>query len=117
MHDEGERLAFGRPPGPGDARPPGPALAKRLCGPRFGDRGSLPQVWHDPLVAQGRALVTTIRTHMTNRRRPLWDQVLLRTRARIDTRNAPWQPLSQMEHTRPRRVTGCMGNFVAGLVA
>jgi Transposase DDE domain len=104
-------------PGHGDDWKPVPALAKRLCGQRFGDRGSLPQVLHDPLVAHGRAVLTNIRTNRKNRLRPLWDQVLLRTRARIDTLNDPWQHLSPMEHTQPRRVTGCMVNLVAGLVA
>ena len=104
-------------PGHGDDWKPVPALAKRLCGQRFGDRGSLPQVLHDPLLAHGRAVLTNIRTHRKNRLRPLWDQVLLRTHARIDTLNDPWQHLSPMEHTQPRRVTGCMVNLVAGLVA
>jgi hypothetical protein len=81
-------------PGHGDDWKPVPALAKRLCGQRFGDRGSLPQVLHDPLVAHGRAVLTNIRTNRKNRLRPLWDQVLLRTRARIDTLNDPWQHLS-----------------------
>jgi hypothetical protein len=61
--------------------------------------------------------LTNIRTNRKNRLRPLWDKLLLRTRARIDTRNDQWQHLSPMEHTQPRRVTGCMVNLVAGLVA
>jgi hypothetical protein len=61
--------------------------------------------------------LTNIRTNRKNRLRPLWDKLLLRTRARIDTLNDQWQHLSPMEHTQPRRVTGCMVNLVAGLVA
>jgi hypothetical protein len=47
----------------------------------------------------------------------LWDKVLLRKRALIETINDQLKNISQIEHTRHRSVTGCMVNLIAGLVA
>jgi len=47
----------------------------------------------------------------------LWDKLLLRKRALIETINDQLRNISQVEHTRYRSVTGFMVNLVAGLVA
>jgi hypothetical protein len=54
---------------------------------------------------------------MKNRRMRGWDKLRLRQRARLETINDQLQHLSQIEHTRHRSVTGCMGHLIAGLVA
>ena len=47
----------------------------------------------------------------------LWDKLLLRKRALIETINDQLRNISQVEHTRYRSVTGFKVNLVAGLVA
>jgi hypothetical protein len=46
-----------------------------------------------------------------------WDKLLLRKRVLIEAINDELQSISQIEHTRHRRVTGYTVNLVAGLVA
>jgi hypothetical protein len=117
VKDVGELWAFCLPPGHGDARRPVPKRAPGLCGQLFGDRGSISQALHDALWAHGLELVTKIRKNMKHRLRRLWDTLLLRKRALMETINDPLTNISQIAHTRHRRVTGCMINMVAGLGA
>jgi hypothetical protein len=117
VHDEGDLLAFCLTPGNVDDRQPVPALTKQLVGQLFGDRGYISQALHDLLCAQGLELLSKIRKNMKNRLMRLWDKVLLRKRALIETLNDQLKNISQIEHTRHRRVTGFMVNLLAGLVA
>ena len=117
VNDEGELLAFCLTPGHVDDRKPVPTLTKRLWGQLFGDRGYISQALHDTLFAQGLALLTKIRKRMKNRLMRLWDKLLLRKRALIETINDQLKNISQIEHTRHRSVTGFMVNLIAGLVA
>ena len=117
VNDEGELLAFRLTPGNVDDRQPVERLTAGLRGQLFGDRGYLSQALHDMLLSHGLELLTTIRRHMKNRVMRLWDKWLLRKRALIETINDQLKNISQIEHTRHRRVTGFMVNLVAGLVA
>jgi hypothetical protein len=117
VNDEGELLAFCLTPGHIDDRKPVPQLTKRLFGQLFGDRGYISQALHDALFAQGLELLTKIRKNMQNRLMRLWDKLLLRKRALIETINDQLKNISQIEHTRHRSVTGFMVNLIAGLVA
>jgi DDE family transposase len=117
VNDAGELLAFCLTPGHIDDRKPVPALSKRLFGQLFGDRGYISQALHDTLFAHGLALFTKIRKNMKNRLMRLWDKLLLRKRALIETINDQLKNISQIEHTRHRSVTGFMVNLLAGLVA
>jgi hypothetical protein len=117
VNDEGDLLAFCLTPGHVDDRKPVPTLTKRLWGQLFGDRGYISQALHDLLFAQGLELLTKIRKRMKNRLMRLWDKLLLRKRALIETINDQLKNISQIEHTRHRSVTGFMVNLIAGLVA
>lgn len=117
VNDEGELLAFCLTPGHVDDRKPVPTLTTRLFGQLLGDRGYISQALHDLLFAQGLELLTKIRKNMKNRLMRLWDKLLLRKRALIETINDQLKNISQIEHTRHRSVTGFMVNLVAGLVA
>ena len=117
VNDEGELLAFRLTPGNVDDRQPGARLAAGLGGQLFGDRGSISQALHDVLLGQGLELLTKIRWNMKNRVMRLWDKLLLRKRALIETINDQLKNISQIEHTRHRSVTGFMVNLVAGLIA
>ena len=117
VNDEGELLAFRLPPGHGDDRQPVARLAAGLRGQLFGDRGYISQAFHDVLRSHGLTLLTKIRRNMKNRMMRLWDKLLLRKRALIETINDQLKNISQIEHTRHRRMPGFMVNLVAALVA
>lgn len=117
VNDEGELLAFRVTPGNVEDRQPVERLATGLGGQLFGDRGYISQALHDLLLGQGLELLTKIRKNMKHRLMRLWDKLLLQKRALIESVNDQLKNLSQIEHTRPRSVTGFMVNVVAGLVA
>jgi transposase len=117
VNDEGELLAFRLTPGNVDDRQPVTRLAAGLGGQLFGDRGYISQALHDLLLGQGLELLTKIRRTMKNRMMRLWDKLLLRKRALIETIHDQLKNISQIEHTRHRSVPGFMVNLVAGLVA
>jgi hypothetical protein len=117
VNDEGDLLAFCLTPGHIDDRRPVPKLATGLFGQLLGDRGYISQALHDTLWPQGLELLTKVRRHMKNRLMRLWDKLLLRKRALIETINDQLKNISQIAHTRHRSVTGFMVNLVAGLVA
>jgi Transposase DDE domain len=117
VNDVGELLAFCVTPGHVDDRRPVPKLTQALFGQLFGDRGYISQALHDVLWAQGLNLLTKVRRNMKNRLMRLWDKLLLRKRALIETINDQLKNISQIEHTRHRSVTGFMANLLAGLVA
>jgi hypothetical protein len=117
VNEEGALLAFCLTPGHVADRQPVPVLTRQLFGQLCGDRGSISQALHDPLLAQGLELLTTIRQSMKNRLMRWWDTLLLRKRTLIEPINDQLKNISQIAHTRHRRVTGFMVNLLAGLVA
>jgi hypothetical protein len=66
---------------------------------------------------KGLELLTNVRKPRQNRLMRLWEKLLRRNRALIETINDQLKNISQIEHTRHRSVTGCMVNLMAGLVA
>ena len=54
---------------------------------------------------------------MRNRLMPLFDKIMLRKRAIIETVNDQLKNISQIEHSRHRSVANCFVNLLAGLVA
>ena len=69
------------------------------------------------LVAQGLHLITPIRRNMKNRLLPLFDKLLLRQRAIIETINDQLKNISQIEHSRHRSVANFLVNLLSGLIA
>ena len=117
VHDEGARRACRVPPGTVEDRQPGQPRTAGLGGQLWSDRDALAQALQAILRRPGLARLPNIRTHRQHRVRRLWDQRLLRTRARSETVNDPWKNISPMAQTRHRRVTGCIVNVVAGFIA
>jgi hypothetical protein len=105
VNDEGELLAFRLTQGNVDDRQPVVKLTAGLGGQLFGDRGYISQALHDVLLSQGLELLTKMRRNMKNRLMRLWDKLLLRKRALIETINDQLKNISQIEHTWHRSVT------------
>jgi hypothetical protein len=117
VNDRGELLAFRLTPGNVDDRRPVPQLIRGLAGKLFGDKGYLSKRLFQALFEEGLQLITPIRKNMRNRLLPLFDKLLLRKRALIETINDQLKNISQIEHSRHRSVANFMVNLVAGLIA
>lgn len=117
INDRGELLAFRLTPGNVDDRRPVPQLTKKLSGKRFGDKGYISKRLFQTLFEKGLQLITPIRKNMDNRLLPLFDKLLLRKRALIETVNDQLKNISQIEHTRHRSIANFMVNSLAGLIA
>ena len=62
-------------------------------------------------------LITEIKKNMKNSLMNLYDKLLLRKRAVIESLNDELKNISQIEHTRHRSVDNFATNLVAGLIA
>lgn len=117
ISERGELLSCYLTPGNVDDRRPVPGLVKDLWGRLFGDKGYISQPLSLLLQAQGLRLVTKLKKNMKNRFLPLYDKLLLRKRALIETVNDQLKNISQIEHTRHRSLWNFLGNVAAGLIA
>lgn len=117
VNDQGELLAFHLTPGNVDDRKPVARLARGLYGKLFGDRGYISQALQAVLSAQGLQLITKIKKNMKQRLLSVWDQLLLRKRALIETINDQLKNICQIEHSRHRSPANFLVNVVAALIA
>jgi transposase len=117
VNDQGELLAFHLTPGNVDDRKPVAKLTRGLFGKLFGDRGYISQALQEVLSAQGLQLITKIRKNMKQRLLTVWDQLMLRKRALIETINDQLKNICQVEHTRHRSRVNFLVNVVAALIA
>lgn len=117
VNDQGELLSFQLTPGNVDDREPLRHLVKWLFGKLFGDKGYIKRELSEELVEQGLELITKLKKNMKNKLMPLFDKLMLRKRALIETINDQLKNISQIEHSRHRSHSGFMVNLLAGLIA
>lgn len=117
VNDEGELLAFRVTPGNVDDREPVPDLVRELFGKLYGDRGYVSEPLRDRLWRRGLEFITKLKRNMRQRLMLLWDKLMLRKRALIETIYDQLKNISQIEHSRHRSRTNFMVNVVAGLIA
>jgi hypothetical protein len=117
VSDTGEVLAWQISVGNVDDRKPVPNMTKQMWGKLFGDKGYLSKKLSDLLGEQNVQLITKLRKNMKNKLMPLFDRLLLRKRAIIETVNDQLKNISQVEHSRHRSVWNFYSNVVAGLIA
>lgn len=117
VNDQGDLLAFHLTPGNVDDRQPVAKLAKDLFGKLFGDRGYISQKLQEVLSRQNLQLVTKIKKNMKNKLLSVFDQILLRKRALIETINDQLKNICQIEHTRHRSTANFLVNVIAALIA
>ena len=116
INERGELLSAQLTAGNVDDRKPVPKLVRNLIGKLFADKGYISASLFRQLWEQGVHLVTRIRKNMNNRLMPLWDKIMLRKRALIETVNDQLKNLAQIEHSRHRSVTNFLVNLLAGLI-
>jgi hypothetical protein len=112
INDCGELLALKLTPGNTDDRRPVPELVKGLFGKPFGDKGYVSQPLFKTLYDEGVRLVTKLKRGMKNRLTPLFDKIMLRKRAIIESVVDQLKNISQIEHSRHRSVANCFVNLV-----
>jgi len=117
INDCGELLCVRLTPGNTDDRRPVPELVKELFGKLFGDKGYISQPLFETLYDRQVQLVTKLRAKMKNRIVSMFDKIMLRKRAIIESVVDQLKNISQIEHSRHRSVANCFVNLLAGLVA
>lgn len=90
---------------------------KRVFGKIFADRGYLGKELFEQLFVDGIHLVTKIRKNMKNTLMHIYDKIMLRKRAVIESVNDILKNVCQIEHTRHRSFDNFILNLVAGLIA
>jgi len=117
-NDRGELLNLLLTPGHVDDRKPVPKLAHQLFAKLFGDKGYLSKALRDErLRTLGVELVTGIRSNMKNVPMPLLDNILLRTRAMVETIIDQLKNSSPIAHARHRSPINFLVNLLCGLIA
>ena len=117
INDCGELLALRLTPGNTDDRQPVPQLVKELFGKLFGDKGYLSQPLFETLYDEGLQLVTKVKKNMKQRLISVFDKLMLRKRAIIESVIDQRKNISQIEHSRHRSIANCFVNLIAGLIA
>jgi hypothetical protein len=117
INDRGELLSLRLTPGNTDDRRPVPELVKGLFGKLFGDKGYVSQPLFETLFDDGVQLVTKLKRGMRNRLMSLFDKIMLRKRAIIESVVDQLKNISQIEHSRHRSVANCFVNLLGGLIA
>lgn len=117
INDEGELLAFKLTPANVDDRQPVPEMTRGMFGKLFGDKGYISQPLFELLFERDLQLITKLKKNMKNKLLPLFDKILTRKRALIETVNDQLKNISQIEHTRHRSIANFMVNLVAALIA
>ena len=98
-------------------RTPVAPMVRTLTGKLFGDKGTISEQLSHQLLAQGLALITSIRKNMKPKLLTLMDKILLRKRSIIETINDQLKTISQLEHSRHRSCNNFMVNVIGALIA
>jgi hypothetical protein len=117
VNDCGELLSLRLTPGNTDDRVPVPELVKELFGKLFGDKGYVSQPLFEMLFNEQVQLITKLKGRMKNRLTPIFDKLMLRKRAIIESVMDQLKNISQIEHSRHRSVANCFVNLLGGLIA
>lgn len=118
INDSGELLRIHLTKGNVDDRAPVPQMVRDLWGVLYGDRGYLSQELSSFLmVEEGVELITKIKKNMRQKLLSVFDKLMLRKRAIMETVIDQLKNISQIEHTRHRSWQNFLGNLAAGLIA
>ena len=119
INDKGEIIQWQLTPGNCDDREPlkNRKFTERLFGKLFADRGYISQDLFESLFVDDIHLITKIRKNMKNSMMNLYDKIMLRKRAVIETVNDELKNVCHIEHTRHRSINNFASNLFAGLIA
>jgi transposase DDE domain len=92
-------------------------LTNNIFGKLFADKGYISNGLFESLFNDGINLVTGIRSNMKNKLMPIYDRLLLRKRAVIETINDELKNVAQLVHSRHRSILNFAMNVLAVIVA
>lgn len=119
INERGDIIDFLITKGNVDDREPlkGKAFHERVFGKIFADRGYIGKDLFEQLFVDGIHLVTKIKKNMKNCLMHLYDKILLRKRAVVESVNDILKNQCQIEHTRHRSFGNFITNLISGLIA
>lgn len=117
VNDQGGLLNYCLTAGNVDDRKPVPNLLLGLLGKVYADKGYVSQSLFEQLFAKGIHLVTKAKKNRKPQLMPLWDRIMLRKRAIIESVVDQLKNISPVEHTRHRAYTGFLWNLAAARIA
>lgn len=92
-------------------------LSKNIGGKIFADKGYISQSLFEFLSTQNIQLITGIRKNMKNKLVNIYDKIMLRKRAVIETVNDQLKNIAQIEHSRHRSLMNFLINTIAAITA
>lgn len=119
INEKGEIIQWMLTPGNTDDREPlkNRDFTQKLFGKIFADRGYISQDLFEMLFVDDIHLVTKIKKNMKNSLMNLYDKILLRKRALVETVNDELKNVCHIEHTRHRSIDNFTVNILAALIA
>jgi len=119
INERGEIIDFLITQGNIDDRQPlkDKAFHDKVFGKIFADRGYIGKDLFEKLFVDGIHLVTKIKKNMKNALMHIYDKILLRKRAVIESVNDILKNQCQIEHTRHRSFDNFITNLISGLIA
>lgn len=117
INDRGEIMAFSPTMATTDERSVVDKMTTLLQGKLYGDKGYISAELCEKLLKRGLQLFTRIKANMQNKLIPVFDKIMLRKRAVIESVNDQLKNISQIEHTRHRSPVNFMVNLLAGIAA
>jgi hypothetical protein len=112
-----EIIAFRITSGNVNDRQPVPDLLKNLQGKAYADKGYVGKNLFNLLKKNGISLFTKIQKNMKNKLLPLWDKMMLRKRALIESVINLLKTSCQIEHHRHRSKWNFLSHLISGLGA
>jgi hypothetical protein len=119
VNEYGELVAFAITPG----NVSDISQVNKLCtlfkfkGRLYGDKGYIGQKLFEELYAKGIKIVTTIKSNMKNKLMDLYDKIMIKKRAVIETINDQLKNICDIEHSRHRSPINFFANIIAGLLS
>ena len=119
INDRGEIISFVITQGNVDDRKPlsMESFIEKVSGKLYADRGYISQKLAEILFVDGIHLVAKMRNNMKGGELPLYDRLMLRKRAVIESVNDELKNICQIEHSRHRSFSNFITNLIAGLLA
>ena len=93
------------------------AFHEKVFGKIFADRGYIGKDLFEKLFVDGIHLVTKIKKNMKNSLMHIYDKIMLRKRAVVESVNDILKNQCQIEHTRHRSFDNFITNLISGLIA
>lgn len=118
-NDKGEILNFMITPGDVDDREPLKmrSFVEFIYGKLVGDKGYIGKDLFSKLFIDGIQLITKLKNNMKGGLRSMYDRILLRKRAIIETINDELKNIAQIEHSRHMSFPNFIINLIGGIAA